>query len=60
MSKGKKTCPDCSAVVGCRKMKCECGHEFMSPMKYNKKSTTPVVVVENADPNPFSEEEISA
>ena len=60
MSKGKKTCPDCSIEVGCRQMKCQCGHEFMSPMKYNKKSTTPVVVVDTTELNSVPEEEVSA
>ena len=60
MSKGKKTCPDCSIEVGCRQMKCQCGHEFMSPIKYKKNSTIPVVVVENTESNPVSEEEVNA
>ena len=26
--KGKRTCPACKALVGVRKAKCDCGHEF--------------------------------
>lgn len=31
MAKGQKTCPNCSAVMGCRSHKCkDCGHVFIA------------------------------
>lgn len=29
MAKGKKNCPKCKKVVGCRTFKCSCGYEFI-------------------------------
>ena len=31
--RGKKTCPKCKSTVGCRKLICDCGHEFIAAEK---------------------------
>ena len=36
---GKKECPSCGAVLGARKMECECGHTF-TPKQRKTKVTT--------------------
>lgn len=35
--KGKKICPECSAELGARTLKCECGHEFQPKTKTTKR-----------------------
>lgn len=38
MPKGRKTCPDCDAEVGCRKKSCGCGYEFPIKSSGGKRS----------------------
>lgn len=37
MPKGIKTCPDCGATMGARKLVCSCGYQFVSAKATHKK-----------------------
>ena len=58
MAKGKKTCPNCSVVIGCRTLVCVCGYEFKSAKKDKVDISPPLPEVNNADSNYVSVEEV--
>ena len=53
MARGKKNCPECKITVGCRTLKCSCGHIFVKVEKKEvvKKKRLRVVEKDNEEEN---------
>jgi len=57
--KGKKQCPSCQTVVGCRTIQCKCGHTFVKSQAIKTKVAT-LEVEENEQEVPPAEDKVKA